>query len=203
MNKQFLLTLLYVLFIFTLSFSPSLHSAGIQNGTMRVDPELTFSLKAIQALPEGTTLISKILAEGPLNIAVGENAVVRDFSACWDPDSRTIFIGLASRPTRGEVLGSLIFELQNALVSSQFDKLNQKAIQGRIKKADYIRSMEHLEYINSMNASKLAKIGIQKGLFPKSACLPTYKNFEEHFYYQKMSGHSDVFGQNFDLLRNH
>lgn len=202
MKKQLLFPLFFfIASISTLSPAASF-SAPMRNATVRVDPELAFSLKAIQALPEGRTIISNILSEGPLNIAVAENSVARAFSACWDTETRSIFISLSSRPTRGEVIASLIFELQNALVSSQFDKLNQKVMLGTISKADYIRSMEYLEYINSINASKIAKSGIQKGLLPTSACLPTYDSFEEHFYYQKISGHSDVIGKSYDLYRN-
>ncbi|MBA3237871.1 MAG: hypothetical protein H0T62_05910 [Parachlamydiaceae bacterium] len=201
MKAQFLFSLYFLIAsISLLSLTQDLHSAPFKNISVRIDPELAFSLEAIQALPEGKALLSRILTEGPLTIAVGKNDVVRDFSACWDSDSRTILIGLFSRPTRGEVIGSLIFELQNALVSSQFDKLNEKVTRGKLSKVEYIRAMEYLEYVNSINASKLAKIGIQKGLLPKSACLPTYKNFEEHFYYQKVSGHSDIIGWNYDLL---
>lgn len=204
MKKQFLFHLVCLIaFISVLLPNATLLSAPARNAKMRVDPELAFCVKAIETFPEGQALISNILSEGPLNIVITDNDVARAFSACWDSESRTICISLDSRPTQGEVLASLLFELQNALVSSQFDKLDQRATLGTISKNDYIHSMEYLEYINSINAAKIAKIGIQKGIFPECALLPTYSSFDEHFYYQKISGHSDVFGKNYDLFKNH
>ncbi|MBA3604247.1 MAG: hypothetical protein H0W50_11580 [Parachlamydiaceae bacterium] len=196
MKKQMLLNFLILAIFSTLS----LFSATPKTNQLNVDPKLSQYVKTIQAFPEGKKLISNILAEGQLNIQVGVNGVARNFKACWNQDSRTIIICLATNPPQGEVIASILFELHNASVTSKMDNLDQMAQYGKINKQEYVRSFEHLEYLNSINTANLAKIGIEKGLFPKNALLPTYKNFDEHFYYQKISGHSDVIAKNYDIL---
>lgn len=196
MKKQMLLNF----FIFAIFSTLSLFSAMPNGGVLRVSPELKQCVNAIQELQEGKQLIAQILTEGSLNIQVDNNGVARQFSACWEQDSRTILICLSSHPSKGEVIGSLIFELHNALVSSKMDNLDLMASRGKITKENYVRSFEYLEYLNSINASTLAKKGIDKGIFPQNAQLPTYKNFEEHFYYQKISGHSAVIARNYEII---
>lgn len=167
---------------------------------VKCSPELSDSLNAVLALEEGKALVSRITAEGPLKIAVVENSVTESFSACWDQDRRTILIGISSLPTQGEMIGSLVFELHNALVTSQYDYLDKLAKEHKIGKQEYVKGFERLEYLNSINASRLIDSGIQQGVFPKDAKLFTYKDFEEHFYYQKISGHSAIIAKNYDIL---
>ncbi len=195
MKKQMLLNF-FILAIFS---TLSLFSAP-PKGKLNVDSKLSQYIKTIQAFPEGQKLISNILTEGQLNIQVANNEVARNFKACWNQDSRTILICLSTNPPKGEVIASILFELHNASVTSKMDNLDQMAQCGRISKPDYVRSFEHLEYLNSINTANITKIGIEKGIFPKNALLPTYKNFEEHFYYQKISGHSDVIARNYEIL---
>ena len=59
----------------------------------------------------------------------------------------------------------------------------------------YLEAMELLEYQNSKKAATLAQEGIEQGFYPANARLPTYSCFEEHFYYQKASGHSAWFAR--------
>lgn len=198
MKKQILVNF----FLFAIFATLSLFSAPTKNGIISVDPKLSHCFNAIQGLEEGKKLISKILEEGPLNIQVADNEVAKQFLACWNQESRTIYISLAPKRSQGSVMASLIFELHNALVSSQMDNFDEMAFCGRINKEQYVRSIEHLEYVNSINASNLAEIGIKKGVFPKNAKLSTYRDFDEHFYYQKMSGHSAVIEKNYDLIVN-
>ncbi len=69
--------------------------------------------------------------------------------------------------SEGSVLASLIFELHNALGFKPVDNFDEMAFYGKISKEEYVRSIEHLEYMNSINASKLAKIGIKRVISKK------------------------------------
>jgi hypothetical protein len=196
MKKQMLLNF-FILAIFS---TLSLFSATPRENRLNVDSKLVQYVNTIQTLQEGNKLISNILVEGPLSIKVAQNDVARTFKACWDQDNRIIYICLATNPPRGEIIASILFELHNASVTSKMDNLDQMAQFGKITKQDYVRSFEYLEYLNSINTANLAKIGIEKGIFPKNALLSTYKDFDEHFYYQRISGHSDVIARNYEIL---
>src|SRR5262249_4648040 len=116
----------------------------------------------------------------------------------WDRQDRIIGIHLSSRVSEGNIIGSIIFELHNALTNNKVDHLDHLAISRRIGKEKYVEAMELLEYQNSKKASAMAQEGIEKGIFPVNARLPTYNSFEEHYYYQKISGHSASFEQAYD-----
>jgi len=155
-------------------------------------------LQAIIKIPEAKTLIEEIQKEGPIEIIAKRSNQLSKFGAFWDPDRRRIIIELSPNLSDGPIIGSLVFELHNASINAKFKELNLLAEKGWINKEDYIRSMEYLEYINSLNASKIADKGIKLGIFPPGAYLHTYSSFNEHFMVQKRSGHSNFFADNFD-----
>ena len=170
---------------------------------VRCHPRLFRFLKAIQALDEGKQLLDKILAEGTITIQLADNYVTNQFAACWSCENRTIVIGLAASPSEGEILSSLIFELHNALMTSHLDEIDLKAMQGKTDREKYVRAVELIEYGNSIAASNIAKAGVERGLFPTNTYLHVYNDFDEYFYYQKLSGHSDIIGKNYDMLGRH
>lgn len=154
----------------------------------------------IQQLPEANHLINTIQKEGPISIKVNTDPELRQFGAFWDQDRRIIFVNVFKNHPRGALIGTILFELHNALVNSKMEYLDHLASIGHIAKEDYVRSIEYLEYQNSLKASKLAEKGIKMGIFPSEALLPTYRNFEEHYYFQKIGKHSDWIANNFDHL---
>jgi len=161
-------------------------------------PPLQKHLNAILKIPEAKTLLEEIQRQGPIQIVAKRSNQRSKFGAFWDPDNRKIIIELSPSLNDGYIIGSIIFELHNASVNKKYKELNLLAENGAINKEDYIRSMEYLEYINSLNASKIADKGIKSGIFPSSAYLHTYSDFNEHFIAQKKSGHSNFFADNFD-----
>lgn len=162
-------------------------------------PELKKHFQALLKIPEAKAIIEKIKQEGSFKIMVESTGLARRFGAFWDPDRRIICIDTSSDQSEGEVIGSLLFELHNASVTSQFDRLDEMAAGGGISKERYVESMEYIEYLNSLSASKIASKGIRMGVLPLDAGLPTYPNFKEHFKAQKSSGHSACFARNFDM----
>lgn len=163
-------------------------------------PELAGSLTAIQHIPEGRELITFIQKEGPIELAFISSHLSNQFQAFWDPDQRVICIHPSADQTEGSMIGSLLFELCNASTNSQIDRLDQMAMRGNIAKDQYVEAMEYLEYKNSLKAAKIAEKGVEMGLLPTDARLPTYDSFEEHFAVQKEYGHSAHFGRNYDSL---
>ncbi|MGZ3632891.1 MAG: hypothetical protein ACXWM7_01000 [Parachlamydiaceae bacterium] len=183
---------LLTLFIFVASY--------IHANQVKCEKRLLPYLQAIQAFSEGKELVQTILKEGSFQIKAAENHVTQQFHACWDPQNRMVLISFEDDPKEEDIMASLVFELHNATKTSQFADLDRMAYEGRINKKDYVVFSEYVEYVNSLNASKIVKAGIKKGLFPKKTYLHAYKNFEEYLHYQKLGGHSAAIGRNFDML---
>lgn len=198
MNK----TILIILFLFYQSSLVYSLNYGQNNVSIPVICALPLQkhLAKIQKIPEGKALIDTIQQQGAIKIINKHTNLSDRFGAFWDPDERTICIALSSKITEGGVIGAILFELHNASVASKFNHLDQLAAEGRIDKESYVKSMEYLEYINSLSAAKVAEKGIQMKILPHDARLPTYRNFEEHFSEQKRSGHSSCFARNYDNL---
>lgn len=167
---------------------------------IRCAPQLQHNLNQIQKIPEARALINSIQKEGPIQIVVKNTSLSNHFGAYWDPDLRTICVAISSDTTDGSLIGSILFELHNAAVNAKFIHLDELAARRQIGKASYVESMEYLEYLNSIDASKIAQKGIQMGIFPADAHLFTYGSFAEHFSVQKESGHSACFARNYDSI---
>lgn len=163
--------------------------------------QLSDVIQTIQKLPEAQKLIARIQKEGNIRILCNQQvAVCEQFGACWDPINRIIFVDYSPRHSKGALIGSILFELQNAAVSSQLLYYDQLATQGKIEQENYVKAVEYLEYKNSLKASKLAEKGIVLGLFPWNAKLPTFSSFEEHYQIQKEGGHSAYIANNYRHL---
>lgn len=191
----------FVLLFANFYLSGSLYASP--TASFQCAPELQKWFLAILKVPEGKSLVEEVEQEGPIKIATGNSPILRKFGAFWDPDRRMICIYLSPHSSEEAILGSLLFELHNASANGKINRLNQMANARKINKTHYVEAMEHLEYINSKNAAKIARIGVKMGVFPRGFYLPTYDNFQEHFKAQKDSGHSDCFAHNYEMcLRN-
>jgi hypothetical protein len=197
---------LFVILILQTGQSFAIPQSAPQTATQTTHAKITCTaslrplLAKVQQLASARTLLAQIQSEGPLHIKTQNTSLSEQFGAFWDPEERAISICWHKTRSEGEMIGSMLFEMHNAAVSRQFENYDRLAANGKIGKAEYVRSVEHLEYQNSLKASRMATEGIEKGIFPASAHLPTYSNFEEHFYYQQIGGHSDYIAQNYDEL---
>lgn len=162
--------------------------------------EVQQAIRKVQQLPEAHELMQKIQEEGPMAFSTSDHPIVEKFGAVWDTDRRLILLPAHSESTEGELIGSILFEMHNASSSSQFAHLEKLVKSRQITREQYIEAMEYLEFVNSKKCALLAQKGIEKGVFPSSARLPTYRDFQEHFHYQKVSGHSKAVGQIYDQI---
>jgi hypothetical protein len=185
--------------------SPSVYG-GVQQQLMKPEcgpiecaPELQQSLAQIQKLPAARELIAKVQKEGPFRIQVNRS-ISGQFGAFWDPDQRVIHVTLSPDRVEGSLIGSILFELHNAIASSKLDYYDSLAAARKISKDKYVEAVERMEYQNSLSTAKLAEQGVAMGIFPKGARMPTYASFEEHFRIQKMGGHSQWIANNYDSL---
>lgn len=161
-------------------------------------PPLRKYLTKIQKLPEARQLISNVEREGSIRIKLNNHHLSETFGAFWDMYNRTICISDSSKNSEGDVIGSIIFELHNALANSKIEYYDNLATRRRISRENYVQAIERIEYENSKKAAAIVDKGIQLGIFPASARLNTYRNFEEHYYYQKKGGHSAWIGKSYD-----
>jgi len=192
LNNLHFLTLLCVFFALPL----------LASNEVTCSTELQTSLQKILQVPEAKTILNQIRQEGPIKIIAKRTPLSQQFGAYWDPDHRVICLDISSSSTEGLIIGSLLFEMQNASQNTTIHQINQLAAEKKISKQKYVERMEYLEYINSKKASKIAQKGIAMGIFPSDSQLPTYATFTEHFNAQKISGHSDVFNRNYDICIN-
>lgn len=196
--KKIQLFLIALLFI---SFSLRGHDCKNQNPqAISCAPALQPYLLKMLQVPEIKYFIAEIQKEGLFTIDLNNNSLSQQFGAYWDVDRRVICINLSAHQTEGEVIGSILFELQNAASNATIEAIDRSAKDKKINRQQYIESIEYMEYKNSLNAAFLAKKGIDMGIFPQDALLPTYKDFKEHFYYQQIGGHSAFIGKNYDHL---
>lgn len=165
-----------------------------------IQPNLQRCLDKIYQLPEATSLLNEIQKEGKISFTVDTKHEAAKFGAFWDLDSRLICVNPTFHKNDGEMIGSILFEMQNAKASQNLHHLFEQAAQGKISKADYIRGIEYIEFQNSKRAAEMANIGIQRGVLPATASLYTYRDFDEHFFYQQKGGHSQAIGDMFDRI---
>ena len=184
------------LVIFSLSQAPLVASDN-DLASIECAAQLQGYLKKILEISEARALIKKIQEQGPIRIKVNNDEVSRQFGAYWSSSERTICIYLPNN-SEGDVIVSILFELHNAEASDKFAYNDKLACSGKIHRKDYIREVEYIEYKNTLETSKISKMGIDLGIFPKDAFLPTYNNFEEHYRGQIRGGHSAVIGRNYD-----
>lgn len=191
---------LFILFGFLISlFSITSIEAKNLSSQISCAPPLQNCLQKILEIPEARALIATIQKEGAIKIVAKENAVSKQFGAFWDPDHRIICIDLSPHRSQGSVIGSLLFELHNASSNSKINYLDGLAHQRKIDMKSYVEAMEYIEYLNSLNTSRMAAKGIDMGVLPVDAQLPTYSSFKEHLKAQKESGHSVCFERNYRL----
>lgn len=189
---------IYVLIIFLTLISIVVHAA--EPNPVPCSPELQPALNKIWQLPEARNLIAEIQKEGNFRIVANSHQLSQQFGAYWDYDHRAICINVPHHMDQGDIIGSMIFEMQNALTTKNYDRLDNMAEKRQIDKETYIQSVEHQEFINSHNAASLARKGIERGIFPTNAELPTFPTFEEHYRMQQYGGHSEWIGRAYEEL---
>lgn len=186
-------------FLFIIFFNPTVAFSQTKEKNITA-AHVQECIDKIQELPEAREMMEAIQKDGPVRIAVSNHPLSQQFGAYWDVDQRVICVCPAFHSSVGKMIGSILFEMHNALHDSQINHYYDLASEGKIDRESYIRSIEHLEYLNSKSTAALAEKGIEQGIFPPEARRNTYDNFEEHYYYQQYGGHSAWIGRSYDSL---
>jgi len=153
-------------------------------------------LAIIEELPEGKDLIQRVLKDGSISIKPNQK-YSKKFDGYWEGSRRTIHLTASDRNT---LIGTLIFEMHNAIRDKDFEELDKKAYRGKISKKDYVEAIEYIEYENALSTKNILKKGIAKDIFPSSSYWNIPNNFSEHFAIQKSAGHSARIAKDFDRL---
>ncbi|NGX45375.1 MAG: hypothetical protein K940chlam2_00525 [Chlamydiae bacterium] len=184
--------------MFILLVATSLLFSSFQQPTppaLSCAPELKETFVTLEQLPEASQLIAKILEEGPLHIRSNHH-LSEEFAGYWSPSERTIFI----TPSSDHPLSTLLFEMHNALRTSDFRELDQLAYLNQVSRKEYIKRQEYLEYQNALETSALLDKGMQEELFPQGSGWYPAETFDKHFRIQRSSGHSAWIGKAYDQL---
>jgi hypothetical protein len=185
---------------FTVEAAPQIKNAPLN---IKCAPQLQDNLNTMLKLPEIRDLISTIQKEGNIQITVRNTELSEQFGAFWDMDNRIICIAMSPNSSKGRIIGSILFELHNALANSQLNALDELAAQKKITKSAYVEGVERIEYHNSLKASAITAKGVKLGLFPPDAELSTYSSFEEHYRIQQWAGHSAWIAKTYDDIVRH
>lgn len=190
----------FILFTIISFYSQLTFADVINKKFVLCSPALQRYVNTILKLPEARELIERVQHEGAIFISVNNEPLSRKFRAFWDGEERVIAINMGAHDTEGEIIGSIIFELHNAAANTRLNHIDDLAAAGKIDRSGYTESVERIEYENSWKAAHVAERGIATGLFPRSARLRTFNNFEEYYRLQQIGGHSACIAKNYDLF---
>lgn len=185
---------------FTVEAASSVNKAPLY---VKCAPQLQDSFNTMLKLSEIRDLISTIQKEGNIQITVRNTELSEQFGAFWDMDNRIICIAMSPNASKGRIIGSILFELHNALANKQLNELDELAAQKKISKDAYVEGVERIEYHNSLKAAVITTKGVELGLFPHDAQLHTYSSFEEHYRIQQWAGHSAWIGKTYEDIVKH
>src|ERR1700722_12505532 len=105
------------------------------------DKRLQSCLNKILKLPSARQLIAEVQQQGSIRIEVANHLLSQQFGAFWDRQNRVIGIYLSSRVSEGDIMGSIIFELHNALTNQKIDQIDCLANSRQIGRDKYIEAM--------------------------------------------------------------
>jgi len=165
---------------------------------LRCDKALSPILAKIETLPEGKELVSGILEQGPLKIRVSRFST--QFEGSWTAYDRVIHVTKRSNMPESSLITTLLFELQNAYRTADLESIYRMATSRQLSKKEFIRKVEYFEYENALATSKLLKLGIAAGIFPRSSYWYISGDFEKHFAAQKRGGHSAAIGKIYNQI---
>ena len=165
-------------------------SAGkIRGAEIFCDPVLQPYLERLHRIQEVQIVLRDILGNGSIHIVSRHCPLAAQFGAYWDRKERLICIHRAHAMGEGEILGTLLFELENAANDPCFARVDALFSEGKIDGTRYAEFMEFLEYVHSLKAAKIAKEGIEAKILPPDAALPIYPNFCAYLQAQQEGGH--------------
>jgi hypothetical protein len=168
----------------------------------RCSPQLEPALQAIYRFPEGKKLIEEVEADGPISIHWARFPA--NSHAMWVSDDRAIVINANINRPFGEVIRSIFFELHNAKVDKEFERIDRLAVNHRISKNEYVEAVERVEHQNALSVGTLIERAIRQGYFPPSSKWDIPPDFETHYMLQKRAGHSGRIAALYDsITRNH
>lgn len=159
-------------------------------------------VEKMEQLAEVRALIIEIQKRGPIQLSTGTEGPAEQFGACWNFDRRVICVYPPFYEDEGRLIGSVLFELHNALSTDRYQYLDRLAAEGKIDRKRYIIEYEYIEYINSLQTASMAQKGVDRKIFPPTAKLPTFSSFQEHFAVQQRAGHCKAISRNYDLSQD-
>ncbi len=199
--KKFIISILLIFSPILPSLAYAKTGIGQTQHSLRCCSEIRDTLDQIQQLEEVNDLIQEILKEGPLSIKINHPQAKKQFDGCWSGDNRTIYVTHSKNTPRGLLLSTLLFELHNAKRNYDLQNLDREAQNRKIKKKNYVRAVEQLEFENVHDTTKLINKGKRLGVFPKNCYWNYPDDFEEHLQIQKSSGHSKWIADGYDQMR--
>lgn len=176
-----------------------INAAQLETSFAYYPEELAEAIQALELRPEMDEISTLFNGKKKITILYmpmeGE-----ELEAFWDGGARQIRVNSNNDPALGRLIGTILFEFHNAKNNHKLVYITQQAIDGKITKEQYVRSVEELEFNNARQTYEILEKGIADGHFPKSAHWPLYNNFEDHYRVQQLMAHSDWLANYYNRL---
>lgn len=168
-------------------------------GSVYYSNELKPSIEKIYALPESSELLQKVEQQGPL-IIIYESCPGYPYFAHWNGQERTITINSDKHPSEGQIIQSVIFELNNALDAHELSVFYSQAENGALDKEAFVEGIERMEHRHTLDTAALLKKGIDQKIFPENALWPSIVEFRTYYQIQQLTGHSQWLAERYDQV---
>lgn len=96
----------------------------------------------------------------------------------------------------------LNFERLNIRSAPRIKELVDLALNQNITKEDFVEAIERLEFDNAYQSEKMLVKAFEQGAFPpdERRTSMVFADFETHYKYQQLMGHSEVIGNSYDTI---
>jgi hypothetical protein len=161
----------------------------------------TIALTTLATYPPTRELLEQVNKNcGPIKIGLRKQSS----SGCWDRKERIIYLDQerinAGKLDASNQVAVLICELLNAKATKFFEQLDYRAIRSEIQKEEYVASMERIEHDNGLKTHEYVKQAIKDKVLSGVFVSLYFQDFETHYKYQQIAGHSSDISDKFDRI---
>jgi len=158
----------------------------------------------IFSFPQTRKIISTVLTSGTFTIDASTSFTCQ---SSWNVETRVLSISKdeIEKPhnTVHKIASHLIFELFNAVKSPLFKLLKQNVLDRKIDKQTFVTETEKIEFESQKESKKVLKqivkvAHLSRQIFQQD--LSGFANFDLHYRYQQLVGHSTRYEKYFDQL---
>ena len=189
--------------VFPLDGNLDLSRLGLQERGQRIF-ERAMSYYRIKTLyleavltPDGITGVT-----GPWILLLTNDVSAKEFTAVCAPGIRCIMVN--ANQSDDEILSQFVFELTNAVSSKKFDPIYKGAVEGKISREEFAKSIERIEHEGDLRHHSIMRHAVNEmrwdSMMDGSKDIP--KDFDVFWSSFKNSAHSEFYRNQWDLINS-